>query len=354
MFDRKDLQNYSLLRAIRSMTGEPGEEAGFEREVSKALSKKYPNRMGGLLVPDEIFTRSMLSIALGSHTGENVVATDLLAGSFINLLRNKMVCTIMGAQALGGLVGDVSIPKHITSANSYWLTDEETPPVEGLPVLTSITATPKTIAGFIDVSRQLRLQSSIDIENFMKNDLVASIATGIDKAAILGGGAGEPDGLLLVEGLANPAVFGQPTWLDVVNLEAAVDTGNALVGTCGYVTTPRVKALMKATPKLEVYGTEFLWKTDNGVDMVNGYRSMASGQVPTTMTEGIHTSPDLHALIFGDFSQMIICEWGTMELLVDPYTNSNVGAIRVNAFKSVDILIRHKEGFSFMLVDLSA
>ena len=63
------------------------------------------------------------------------------------------------------------------------------------------------------------------------------------------------------------------------------------------------------------------------------------------MTKG-STSGSCSAMIFGNFNDLLIGQWGGTDVLVDPYQGSNSGTIRVVIFQDVDVAVRHAESFS--------
>jgi hypothetical protein len=55
------------------------------------------------------------------------------------------------------------------------------------------------------------------------------------------------------------------------------------------------------------------------------------------------------AIIFGNFADLIIGMWGGLDLMVDPYTGSTAGTVRVVTLQDVDIAVRRAESFSAMV-----
>ena len=80
--------------------------------------------------------------------------------------------------------------------------------------------------------------------------------------------------------------------------------------------------------------------------LLNGYRAIASNQIPCNLTKGTHTTADLSALIFGNWADLVIGEWGILDLNVDTSVNSLAGGIRVIALQDVDIALRRAESFA--------
>ena len=71
----------------------------------------------------------------------------------------------------------------------------------------------------------------------------------------------------------------------------------------------------------------------------------ATSLVPSNLTKGT-SSGVCSAMIFGNFNDLVVGEWGALDLLFDPYTGSTTGAMRVTAFMDCDVAVRHAQSFS--------
>lgn len=349
----KEARSYSFLRALNAMAN-PGDRkaqelAAFEREASEAVAAKQGRAARGFYVPSEVQRRDL---TVGTATaGGHTVATNLLAANFIELLRNKMALTGLGAQFLSGLVGNIAIPRQTGGATAYWVA-ESGAPTESQAAFDQVTMSPKTVGAYSDISRKLLLQSSIDVEGFVRNDLATVLALAIDLAAINGSGASnQPTGILATSGIgdvAGGANGAAPTWANIVELESDVAIANADVGSMGYLTNAKVRGKLKTTSKVSGQNG-FIWEDG----MLNGYTAAVSNQVPSNLTKG-SSGAVASAIIFGNWSDLIIGQWGTLDLMVDPYSNSTSGTVRVVALQDVDIAVRHAVSFSAMLDALTA
>ncbi|MEN9885765.1 MAG: hypothetical protein RL758_343 [Pseudomonadota bacterium] len=351
----KEARQFSVVRALNALANPANSkaqaEARFEREASDAYAAKLGRSAQGFFVPVEVQRRDLV---VGTPTaGGNVVATNLLAGNFIDLLRNKMALTGLGAQFLTGLVGQVAIPRQTGGATSYWVA-ENNAPTESQQSFDQVSLTPKTVGAFTDISRKLLLQSSIDVEGFVRNDLATVLALAIDLAAIAGSGASnQPTGILATSGIGDVAGGTNglaPTWAHIVDLESKVAIANADAGSLGYLTNAKVRGKLKQTSKVSGQNG-FIW--DDGMNPVNGYMAGVSNQVPSNLTKGT-SSGMCSAIIFGNWSDLIIGQWGTLDLMVDPYTGSTAGTVRVVALQDVDVAVRHAESFAAMKDALTA
>lgn len=350
-----ETRRYSLMRALNALCN-PGdrriqEAAAFERECSDAVAAKTGRAARGFYVPHDVQTRDL---TVGTTTaGGHTVGTSLLGASFVDVLRNRMISMQMGAQMLTGLTGNIAIPRQTGGATAYWVA-ESGAPTESQQAFDQVTMSPKTVGAYTDISRKLLLQSSIDIEAFVQNDLAKVLALAIDLAAINGSGSSnQPTGILNTAGIGSVAGGtngAAPTWANIIELWQDVAVANADFGVTGYLTNAKVAGKLMSTEKAS--GTaQFVcpsFPDANGLTNFGGARAGISNQVPSNLTKGT-ASGVCSAIIFGNFADLIIGEWGTLDVTVDPYSNSTSGTVRVVALQDVDIAVRHAESFSAML-----
>jgi len=356
----KEVKRFSFLRAINSLAN-PGdrksqEAAGFERECSEAVGQKLGRAAQGFFVPNDVQKRDLTVGTNGA--GGYTVSTDLLAANFIDLLRNRMMIMQMGAQMLSGLTGNIAIPRQTGGATAYWVA-ESGAPTESTQAFDQVTMTPRTVGAFNDLSRKLLLQSSIDVESFVRMDLAKVLALAIDQAAINGSGASnQPTGILATSGIGDVAGGTNglaPTWAHIVELWSDVATANADFGSTGYLTNAKVAGKLMTTDKASG-AAQFVcpsFPDASGLTNFGGARAGISNQVPSNLTKG-SSSGVCSAILFGNFADLIVGNWGTLDLIVDPYTASTSGTVRVVALQDIDIAVRHAESFSAMKDALTA
>ena len=328
----KESRSFSFLRAINYLSNPTDrsarEAAAFEIEASEAAAAKLGRQSRGITIPQDVLRRD-LNVGTAS-AGGNLVATDLDAGSFIDLLRNASALDQAGATVLTGLTGNVAIPRQSGAATAYWV-NESGSPTESQQTVDQVSLVPRTVAAYTDFSRRLMIQSSIDVENMVRSDLASVIALKIDAAGLYGTGSNsEPLGLKNTTGIGTEDfAAAAPTFAEVVALESDVATANALLGTPVYLMNAAMRGNLKTTKKDAGSG---IFIMENGE--VNGYRGVLSNQV---------ASGDLW---FGNFADLIIGYFSGLDLMVDPYTHSTSGTVRVVAMQDCDIAIRHPESFS--------
>lgn len=354
-FERGNAEQYSLMRAIDAAIKNDWSNAGFERECSAAIASATGRDPQGFFVPSNInwsgraeSNNGQRDLTVGSAAaGGNLVGTDHLGGDFITALRDRLVLSSMGVRIMDGLVGDVQIPAANATTAFYWVA-ENGAPTEGAPTYRQVPLSPKTVAAYVDISRKLRNQSSPAVESIVRDDLLKGIAVAIQVAAINGGGSNEPDGILNQTGIGDVAIGtngGPIDWDTVVNLEKEVDIDNALEGSIHYLTNTKVKAEMKKTPK-QASGVEGNFIMGDGNEQVlNGHSIQFTNSVPSNLTKGT-LSGAASAMLFGDFSSLLIGMWGGLDLMVDPYSLGTSGGTRLTIFQDVDNALRYPQSMS--------
>lgn len=334
----KEIRQFSLLRAVNMLAAGKALD-GLEGEVSTAEARRLGRDPQGFFVPAEIFAG-----ASAEKRGQNVtpaadggytVATNVDYANMVELLRNQSHIMAAGARVITGLRGDVTIPRVLTGATAYWVS--ETGTITGSKAtFGQIASKPRRIGASVPYSKQFLAQSGIGAEAFVRDDMFAAFGTELDRVAINGAGAAEPLGILnLASGdRATGVTFGAaPTWAKVVSFETNVETANALAlpgARYSYLTTPGVKGAWKTTAKI---AGQAQWLWENG-DIVNGYAARSTNQVPS------------NKVIFGDFGQVLYMEWTGIDVTVDTLTLAKAGQVEVTIQKYVDVVVRQGKAFS--------
>jgi HK97 family phage major capsid protein len=356
---QKERGQFSFLRAIYNLGTGRGLQ-GLEKEASEAHAKVMgrdcpPNSFyvpvdvmrGAPAFPRisqeqlrEMDFRNPATRALFSNVYSGAgafVGTDLLGSSLIELLRNQMYVVQLGARTMSGLKNNVAIPKHTGGATASWLAEDSTITATQQTV-GQLNLTPHKLAAATAFTEQLAMQSSVDAENFVRQDLMAIAAIARDLAAIAGTGvSGQPKGILAhanTTELSIPVTLSAAqsmTYANAVAFETNVALNNANRGKLGYLATPTVKNNAKLIAEIAAANSIPVWKNDQ----VNGYTALATNQVPTGTS-----------VIFGNWDDLILADWADSNFFVDPYSLSLQGQIRVINRLYCDNGIRHATSFS--------
>lgn len=346
----KERKQFSFCRLIDALSAQPGTQdaerarnaAGFELECHEAqIQRGASPRKGGALIPHDVLTQRawspMNTGTSGTNTGDtggNIVPTTFEAGSFIDILRNSSVM-MQRARMLTGLVGNIEIPKQTGASAAGWIAEDADAPATSI-ALGQLAMSPKTLASYSEITRRLLMNATPDIEALVRSDLAATMALKVDLTALYGdpstAGAATPRGIKFYSGInAQDFVAANPTYAELVSMETKIAVDNALTANMAYLVNPTLRGYGKTELKFDgVAGT--IWEPG---DTLNGYGTGVSNQI---------TAGDV---FFGNWSDFLIGMWGGFELMVDPYTHSIKGRLRVVCFQDFDFQIRRTESFCY-------
>ena len=332
---RGDQKRFSVFKAIRALSDKTWKGAEFERECHEEILKRtgLPEAVhNGFYIPMDVQQRDL---TVGTPTaGGNLVATDLQAANFIDLLRARSRVAQLGATMLPGLVGNVAIPKLTGAATGYWLANEATAITESQQTIGQLALAPKNLGAYTELSRQLMLQSTPAAEALIMGDLAKVLALAIDLAALEGSGAsGQPTGISQTAGIGS--VTGTSLALaGIIEFQTDVATSNALADGSSYLTTPVVAGLLKGRARIASTDSKCLWEGSILDGTIDGFRATTTTQVTAA------------SMVFGDFSQVVIGEWGMLEIALNPYAAFATAITGIRAIQSVDVGIRQAAAFS--------
>lgn len=385
---KKELEQFSVCRALLAAHDPQTarQVAPFEFECSRAAQDKRgesrgKDREAAITIPVDVLSRGLSvnaaaaasaarmfvgraqrggneaaamlrDLVVGTTTaGGHTVATELFGSSFVELLRNAMVLDRLGITMLRDLNGNVAIPTATGTAATYWVA-ENGAVTESQASFGQVAMTPKTIGALTDYSRRLLLQSSIDVEMFVRMDLAATMGQGIQDGALNGtGSSNQPTGLFNTSGVGAVVMGangGAASYDMFVDLETAVANANADVGSLAFLTNTKVRGKSRKTQEFSGTNGKAVWTGavgSNGVGDVLGYSAYVSNSVPSNLTKG-SSSGVCSAVAFGNWADLVIGMWGGLDLLLDPYTGSASGTRRVVALQDLDVAVRRLSSFA--------
>lgn len=349
-FTTKEHQRYSLFRVMRMLSAQSGadtarftNEAAFELECSRSVAKQLGRDPDGIFIPADILRRPIdpnevrrvmggtraMTAQPGASGGYMVGVENM---GFIDILRNRSVLSRMGARTLSGLVGNVTIPRQTGSATLAWQAGETTTATATDQTLGQLSLTPKTAIAVTEVGRTLMMQASPSAEGMITADLAKVVATGVDLAGINGAGGASPIGIINTAGITTGQDASTATYAKMLAFQAVAAEANAILGGAGYVTTPTVAAALMARSRFANTDTP-LWDGNILDGTMCGFPAMSSKQIPTSNA------------LFGSFEEVIIGEWGVLELTMNPYQSFNAGVVGIRAIYTVDVLTRYPQAF---------
>ena len=341
----KEQRQYSFMAAVRGIVNGSGLR-GLEAEINDEIAGKVGRAARGFYAP-ESFWGGRRDLTVGTNSaGGFLKPTDHMGGEFIDALRARLVFNELGARFMTGLTGDVAIPK-LSGGVAAGFVAENGAVSEVNATFAQVTMSPKSLGAFTDISRKLMIQSDPSVEQIVRDDLLNAIAQKIEDVAIEGGASNEPTGILGTTGIGSVAIGtngGAMTWAKVTDLVKEVEVDNAAINgnSLAYLTNPKVKSHLASTAK--VASTDSVMLLDAPWNQLYGYNLAVTNNVPSDLTKGTLTTAS--AMIYGDFSQLMIGAFSTPDVLVDPYTGGSSGAVRIRVINDVDVAVRHAQSFA--------
>lgn len=346
----KERRDFSVIRAIQAAVDGKWDRAGFEKEMTQEIERKTGKATSGFYMPTNsgIGTRATGQIDTKTSTqGQELVFIE--PGSFIELLRNRSVLLRAGATFLPGMVGNAAFPRQTGAGTAYWTGEAPTADVTISNVtFEQLSLSPKTVMSRTQVSRQALHLSVIGLEQLIRQDLAAVHALAIDAAGINGGGSNEPTGILATSGVTTKALGTNgavPTYANMIDLFSELAVVNA-PEVYRAITTPGIAGKLMKTEQFATTNGMPVWQGtfEDGRLGLLGYQLLGSNQVPKNLTKGTSTTI-CHAIIAGNFQELFLAEWGSIEVIVDPFTLAGQGLIRLVTSQMVDVGLRHKASF---------
>lgn len=355
--EEKNLRNFSVVKMIRSVVDNKPLD-GIEKEVHEEGVKEArlnSQEILGIAIPSYLIQNRDNSVTAGSQPadGAAIVEKDVRDDlSMLDMLRNELVCRRLGATYLNDLVGNVAFTRLTERPVATWKSEIAQLDKSNMKFAAD-ELTPKRLGTYTVQSLQFLRQTSPSIERLTRQEIAYSIAEGVDVAAIAGTGAdGQPTGILNHSGVAtlNTASLGAAglgtnggalTRGSLIKLRTALLARNIRGRRLAFLLNAATQGTLTNTP-IATGSDKFILE---GNDLL-GYPTVMSNMVPSNLDKG-DADGILSAMIFGDWSELYIAQWGGIDLLVDPYTMAGTGQVKIVAQGFFNVLIHRPEAFVY-------
>ena len=340
--EQRELQRFSISKFIREARANGLTD--FEKEVNEEGLKEFA-RCGlssehGFVLPSTLLRSfDVNNVTTDTEGAEFAHVTRM---SYLESLRNALVCAALGAVYIDGLQGNVSIVKGGAATAAWYAEGAEASDTK--LAFSTATMTPKRLQIIAGYTHDLLHQSSLAVDRIIMDELTRAHASALDAAAFNGtGSSGQPTGILATSGIGEVVMGtngGALTRDKLIDLESEVAIDNALFGALAYVTNAKVAGKMKKTETVQGYPD---WLLEDG--MANGYKVAITNSIPANLTKGSSTGV-CSAMVFGNFNELLIGQWGGLDMIIDPFTSKGKAIVEVSAAAYHDILVRRPEAFS--------
>ena len=347
----KEIENvkrsFSLSRAINGAMsgGLTGAEAEAYQEAQIEARASGIQLAGNVAIPSSMLREARALgdaglLAAGTGEGTDFVPTE--HQGFIEALQPRLLVEELGATIINGVSGNLDMPRISAAGTAGWgATEAAATPNSGLATDT-LSLTPKRVGAFTTYTKQLLIQGSPSVDRIIADDLGRAIRNAVDAAAFNGGGAsGVPQGIFGTTGVNDQAATNGTALTNATLLKMITDVASqdGLTGGECFVVSPA--AYQKLTSLVQVSGVSALMVND----MINGYKVYMSSHLTQNVTKGSVTN-GTSQLMFGNFKNLMVCNWSGADLLIDPYTLGGSSEVKVIANKWMDLGARQPKAFA--------
>lgn len=338
--DKKDFAKFSLNRALANLV-EGRKQDGIEAEMhahgtEQANDNKLEIRGTGFVYGHLRGQSATGQTSAAGDQGGKFIATDKL--DLIDAFWSASVLSKVNATTLTGLVGNVSIPVQTSKPVAVNVTEIEALTDQEI-LFGSVELAPNRRGVTIPYSLQFLRQTSFSIEQLLRKNILNAFATKADSEAVAA----------ILAAVTTPGAVGgtngaAPTYLNMLALIAAVEANDADTGSLAFLTNTKVRAKLMGTQKFASTNGEAIWTQPNSL---MGYNAAVSNTVPSNIEKGT-SGTTLSSVIFGNFRDLIVGQWGVIEFIVDPYSQKKKSQIEITANTFWDIEVARAESFSTM------
>ncbi len=330
---------FSLRRAIvAQMNGHEQRDSEAEAidaatKAHRSISGQFDDAGSGLIVPFQ--TRA--AYTAGTEAPKGVVIDEDQMELLLPLEAN-LVLSQAGVRMMTGLTGNIYWPKH-SAATVTW-EGENVASKDGAGAFTKGELfSPKRLTAHVDISKQLLIQENRSVEGLIRQLLAVAIAQKVEQTAFSDADSATnvPDGMFQDFDGAKGAI----SWANVVGLETATDLQNALFGNLAYILHPSLVGAAKTKVKDASGAGGFIFGND-GAGFLNGYKALRTNNIPT----GLATAKDEHGIVFGNWADYFLGQWGAIDMIVDQYTQATKGMIRLVVNSYWDMGVIRDESFT--------
>ena len=337
--------------SISKLLSEGDKVSGYEKEMIEE-SRNEARAQG--INPTGIYLSNSVMNSIMPEKRTMTAATDADGGFLIptekidwfDALFAYSVLDKLGIQKLTGLSANTDIPGFSSAVVSGWANGETGTQSPDDPTVVNRALRPKLLYGATNISKRLAIQTNRSVDQMIMMDIMASMAQTLQAAVINGSGAsGQPTGILNTSGIQSVAMGTNGAALSfakALELWAAIAQANSNMDNFKWLTNPLVhgKALQTSTDTgsgamIVTYNNNF----GGSPNAIANYPLFSTSSVPSTLTKGT-SSGNCSALIGGDFSQVVVGQFGGVELIVDNISQARSGftALTINQF--VDVVIK--------------
>jgi HK97 family phage major capsid protein len=302
-FGKEEAARFNMTKLVKGIISKDWSDSGFELEACREAAKTIGKDMS----------------TTTDTAGGFIVPTQVMADRFIPLIQKRAVALQLGVQTLPCSGSPVQIPKLTTASTAYWVGAENTSVTSSDLAFGQVQMTPHALAARVILSNRLVNMSTPAAEQIINQQLARDLAIALDAGIFAGTGAsGQPTGIVQTIGINSVTSFGSlkanTAYGKLIDMISEVANDNVELANCKWAIHSTVwQHLSQIVDSASGFNMErrlFAAGPLNGANSLVGYPYMIANNL-TAIPAG---SAVANSILFGDFSQCWLGQWGTMVL----------------------------------------
>lgn len=327
----KDVSRYLESNlSLRDITNElknsnDDKEITMENNLSKAIRSLIDNSpVEGVIEGERGYVVDLQRDTTTTNAAGVVVRKT--ADSYIDQLwAQSVLAQVAQPQVFSGLEGNgelvIPVANTLTGGTFGFVAEGADSPMHDAP-FTSVSLKPKNFTGSVALTRTLQL-SNTAAERFVSEQLTKTAASDLENE--------------ILRYIATNATQQSATAFDLAGIEDAVEalaTANVYAGNCVAIMHPSVYAALRQVPMAGNTAAKML---------IEGYRDeqYLADEIRVIVSTRVPTD----AILIGDFSTLILAQWGGVELDRDLTTKRASQGVVLRSFSYMDFAVAHKDAF---------
>jgi len=356
--ESRAVDSFDLGKALRASCKLNGAELdGAERELAQEGAKEAReagiSTFEGIMLPRALVHRTQRAyrgaqreLRDNTATGQTSAAGDqggmtisTQANGLLDAFFNEDVLEGLGMTTFNGLVGNLVLPRWVRGTAPAHKT-ENAAADEYSGTTAKLSLSPKRLPSYVDVSQQLLLQSSVNIQQFIERTIIQELMSKMQIALLHGtGGSDDPTGVAATTGIGAVYAGGAaangtnadgaaPVWADMINLKKKVAVANANIGRTNYLFNEALVGKLEQTVRVASTDSMFIID-DRAGGRIRGKLPAVTNAVSSTLSKGA-SSGILSGGFYGNWADLCRAIWGGFNLkAVTDGTLETTGLVRI-------------------------
>ncbi|MGM1122975.1 phage major capsid family protein [Escherichia coli] len=332
-------KTFDLNNVIRSLVD--GDVLGANEAEYSAMAATATMQRGRAARGGSVFVpaAAMRAASEGNTKATLTAVTDekLLTESYIEMLLPASCLGRLGVTVLSGLNSPIAVPKMTASSvDAFGFVDENGAAPESKAEFANVKMAPKTFAGGNPISRQ-SLKTVPNIATLITDHINKAVRLKLEQLILSDkenarGPAGLVKQLVDASRVTKKTAF---SYKDLLKEIAALTDAGVPAQAIKFAMSGATAAELESTPKSD-RGDAQGFIMENG--KIAGYEVVTSGVIPAD------------TIVLGDFSGIIVGEWGGLELDMDDSTYRAQSAIVPRVWLDLDYVVAQPEALKVLQI----